>query len=107
MRPCGWLLHCHNRRDINPQHDAAEILVAAGFEACYGLPQVFVHLFFYEEDAMQVVRHHLHGKDLDFGLSVRYCIEVALYCCPQFVQYHAGLVVAAFWGIASPRQRPE
>ena len=41
------------------QEEVAVGFVAAGLEACNGLPKVFVHPFFHEEDAMQVVGHQL------------------------------------------------
>jgi hypothetical protein len=42
--------------------------VAACLEAAYDAAEVFFHLLFDEDDAVEMVGHHLEGNDFDLGV---------------------------------------
>jgi hypothetical protein len=66
-----------------------------------------LHLLFYEQDAMQVVWHHLYGYRLDLGVPSWDIMEKVLYLFSQWIEAHSRLVTTAHDGVTPASQLPE
>ncbi len=74
--------------------------VAASLEAADDAAEVFVHLFFNEEDAMEMVGHHLKGKNLNLWVIAGDAPPFVMHSLTKGRECHSGCLKTAGRDIA-------
>ena len=93
-----------NRLDsLNGGEQPAVVAIAARLEAADDAAQVALHLLADEQDAVQVVGHHLKGEDFHLRVVAGDAQPLCLHTPAQLRQLHAGSFCRAFGSIAAPR----
>lgn len=71
--------------------------VAASFEATDDAAEVFVHFLLDEDDAVEMVGHHLEGDDLDLGIVVGDAPPFIIDTLAEWREFHSGGVGTVRW----------
>ena len=91
-----------SRNVLNIGEQPAVMAVAASLEAPDDAAKVALHLLSDEQDAVQMVGHHLNGEDFHLRVIAGDAQPLCLHTPAQLRQLHAGSFRRAFWRFASP-----
>ncbi len=81
--------------------------VAACLEAAYDAAEVFFHLLFDEDDAVEMVGHHLEGNDFDLGVVAGNAPPFVMDTLTEGREFHPWGIGAVKWRIASSHHLPK
>ena len=81
--------------------------VAACLEAAYDAAEVFFHLLFDEDDAVEMVGHHLEGNDFDLGVVAGNAPPFVMDTLTEGREFHPWGIGGVKWRIASSHHLPK
>ena len=76
------------------------------FKAEEHLAQRLFYMFFYKENAMEMVWHHLKGQNIYLRIANRYIMPITLYLLAKFCQFHTRSSGVPFWPSLLPTTFP-
>ena len=81
--------------------------MAAGLEATDDAAEVFVHLFLHEEDAVEMVGHHLESNDFHLGVIIGDSPPLIVHTLTEGSEFHPGCIGTARNSVAMTTEHTE